>query len=98
MSSYEAHITYDRKHADYVIKLSERTGWKFSQIDGDPVLGHEVRCYLTHYDVDAYGLLHEMNDVVYMSTSDDIPHLRRKIERIIFDSVTGIDQLSSELL
>ena len=93
---FEAHITYERVHADKVKEASEATGWKFSQIDGDPVLGQQVRCYLTHYDKSSSKLLESMDKVARILTDLGIPNIRRKIECIVYDTATNINRLAAK--
>ena len=84
---FEAHITYDRKHASTIrIVAKVSTSWKFSQIDGDPVLGDKVFCYLSAHSADALALQMQMESVVniVMQTHDVTP-IRTKIEAILFD-------------
>lgn len=88
---FEAYITYDRLWADQVKVLGAEIGWKFSQTDGDPVMGNRVFCYLTAYDRDANSLLARMNKIV---ATCGIPYERTKIEQIVYDSKTNLDLIS----
>ena len=86
-SYYECHITMlgDPKKIRPEV---ERCKWKFSVIDGDPVLGEGVKCYATHL----FNRKHELMKVqawlfdtaAYLS-SCGFEVLRRKIELVIFD-------------
>lgn len=88
---FEAHITYDRVWADQVKILGAEVGWKFSQTDGDPIMGNRVFCYLTAYDRDPHSLLARMNKI---TAACEMPHERTKIEKIVYDSKTKLDLIS----
>jgi hypothetical protein len=79
---FEAHITYDIEHKSRVAALCPH-GWKFSKIDGDPVMGTKVFCYLTSYRNDDQELLRAARAAVGMV---GVLPLRLKIERIVYDS------------
>jgi hypothetical protein len=90
---FEAHITMDKVHGS---RLKDGLkGWQYSAIDDDPIMGQKPYCYLTAYDPDALNLKYRMDDVVdILETEMGILALRTKIERIIYDSKTGVDELS----
>lgn len=87
MLDYEIHITL-RPPSDKYAELQYRAraqefGWKFSKIDGDPVLGDAVWHYLTthrHSKADALTALKHM--------AAHFPGLvvREKIELIVYDT------------
>lgn len=83
--SYESHITFDRDIADQVREFAVEIGWKFSQIDGDPVLGDKVFCYLSQHDLDQEKLTIDMEKAVKTARSRGLKPIRQKIEKIIFD-------------
>lgn len=89
MSLYEAHITY-KEECRTMLEALTIPGWKFSCIDGDPVLGKQKFCYLTSYDIDGKILLHRMRMVV---ESMGFSCVRQKIEHIVYDTKTDIDEL-----
>lgn len=89
---YEAHITIDAAYAERVKGLYFRD-WKFSQIDGDPILGPGSKAYLTAYNVNSLDLFNYMRDVVEELEKLGITVLRTKIERIVWDSKTGVNEL-----
>lgn len=94
---FEAHITVDAVHADRLQRVSKGLiGWKFSKIDGDPIMGLGTRCYLTAYDKDDKQLLTRMKSIVVGLELIDIPHLRQKIEHIVFDTSTGVDRINHD--
>lgn len=91
---FEAHITFDRKYVAGVYEISKMYNeWKFSQFDADPVMGDKPYCYLTSYNVDSTKLLNEMGACVAFAELDGIHVLRQKIERIIYDTKTGLNEL-----
>lgn len=100
---FEAHITYRSKDRG-LVEDCHSPEWKFSAIDGDPVMGKEVFCYLTSYDESAESLLRRMvreRDRLAAMLLSDRPHgimaVRMKIERIVYDTKTGRDEvLASE--
>jgi hypothetical protein len=93
MAKFEAHITLPRAQAEDVEKMAADSGWTYSAIDGDPVMGKQAYCYLTAYDTTATGLLARMRIVTAALTQRDVQVLREKIERIIFDTKTGVNEV-----
>lgn len=93
MPKFEAHITLDREHRRSVADCGERFGWKFSQFDADPLLGDKPYCYLTRYDTDSKALLVEARRMTMELEAWHLPVLRVKIEEIIFDTKTGVNQI-----
>lgn len=74
-------------------------GWKFSRIDGDPVLGQGVKSYLTRQFKDSRPLEEVVNEVEFAAAQlrDSGPEfvvLRTKVEHVCYDS----KQLPLELL
>ncbi len=107
MAKFEAHMTYERKWAPAIGEISDVTqkksdifkwpeagAWAFSQFDADPVMGDKPYCYLTSYDIDEQRLLYRMNHLAgQIFHNYGLEPLRLKIERIIFDSKTGVNEL-----
>jgi hypothetical protein len=89
---FEAHITVDRDHARKVEDIGEVYGWVFSQITGCPILGQGTYCYLTRYEPDAAVLRKEMDFIVTLLRKQNMEPLRAKIERIIYDTKTGVNE------
>lgn len=86
---YEAHITLGPTAAYGHIKNAvEKINWKFSKIDGDPVMGAGVKCYATrHFNAkwpaaDVVSWLHEAADKL---DKMNIEVMRRKVELVIYD-------------
>lgn len=100
MPKFEAHITLPREAAAAVQEVAAQTGWKFSAIDGDAVMGKQAYCYLTAYDADVQTLRNRMDAVtaVLVHRAECIIALRFKIERILYDTKTGVDELVDPLL
>lgn len=85
---FEAHVTFDRDLAT-LIKLNLHVDafkkWKYSQIDGDPVLGKKVFCYLTAHDASGESLSERTKAVVAKARELGFAPVRAKIEQIIYD-------------
>lgn len=86
---YETHITLSEEYVNYPFELK---GWKFSKIDGDPILGDGVKCYLTSHDKEYGNAVHKLyNAVVNLQSSCGVDGifnvriLRVKIEKIVKD-------------
>jgi hypothetical protein len=95
MAKFEAHITCPREQADAVRAIGALEGWTFSQIDGDPIMGAGVKCYLSAYSTHAVRLLAEMRDVERSLALAGLTVLRTKVEQILFDSKTGVDEITN---
>lgn len=90
-SYYECHVTF--LYPGYMDpKLF--FGWKFSQINGDPVLGDGIKSYLTkHFNDKTNSLESVINEVEHIATSLKIVGfkvLRTKVEHVVYDSKTFI--------
>lgn len=93
MPKYEAHVTCPREASDEVRKVGELTGWKFSAFDADPIMGDKPFCYLTSYSQDVYRLRAESDALARLLAQHGVQVLREKIERIVFDTKTGVDEI-----
>ncbi len=90
---YEAHITFKNSDRELVQKNCPH-GWKFSAIDGDPVLGKEVFCYLTSHGINGKKLLERARaEVVVYKACHGIDAVRTKVEHIVYDTKAGINLL-----
>lgn len=86
---YEAHITL-LGSPERIKPAVDLIKWKFSVIDGDPVLGKGVKCYATkHFNakMDKEEVLMDLrmaaDALEYALPEDEV--IRRKIELVIFD-------------
>lgn len=88
---YECHITM-LGNPKLIKPLVEEQKWKFSAIDGDPVLGDGIKCYATKLfpaklgedDVKA-SLVATAAALTCNSGDDDLEVIRTKIERVVYD-------------
>lgn len=87
---YEAHITILEDRPRKLIQDAvEQIKWKFSAIDGDPVLGKRVYCYATkHYPL-RIGKDIAVQDLLIAARRLGLNVVRRKIEQVIFDDRFG---------
>jgi hypothetical protein len=85
---FEAHITCPRD-ASAIVEKFAGDSWKFSAIDGDPVMGKRPYCYLTAYDTDAGRLLDNMEQTAEKLRWEEVEILRQKVEEIIYDTKTN---------
>jgi hypothetical protein len=93
MPRYESHITVDRQHAEEVKRVAYLFGWTFSVITGCPILGQGSYCYLTGFDTSARKLRTRVQESADILTSRGIEPLRLKIERIVWDTKTNVDEI-----
>ena len=98
MAKYEAHITCPRESSDTIQRLITRrlTKWKFSAFDADPLMGDKPFAYLTSYDPSDEDMLDHMTEAAYALEAAGVPVLRQKIERIVFDTKTQVDEIRAK--
>jgi len=94
MHKFEAHITCHVNQADEVKIIGVEFGWKFSCIEGDALMGPKPYCYLTGYSTDKHELYFNVQRLTVTLQRRGVEVLRSKIEQIIFDTKTGIDELA----
>lgn len=94
MAKYEAHITCDIENAKHVENIGDAQGWKYSAIHGDALLGKKPYCYLTAYEPDAKHLMDRMELAADYLVEGGVFVYRKKIERIIYDTKTGVDEIN----
>jgi hypothetical protein len=86
---YECHITMIG-NPEIIEGMVKDTGWHFSKIDGDPLLGSGVKCYATtNIDKDHITLescITLMNSVAIHLSKQGISVIRQKIEDIVYDT------------
>lgn len=89
---YECHLTYEEASPytkESLKRYANECGWKFSAIDGDPVLGKGVKLYLTCHDKSVRSLFRKMREA---TTTGRLPRpIREKIERIVHDPLYGVE-------
>tara|TARA_R110002094_G_scaffold152296_2_gene140183 strand:- start:458 stop:760 length:303 start_codon:yes stop_codon:yes gene_type:complete len=94
---YECHVTFmENFDADPDSMGPALMGWKFSQIDGDPVLGAGVKSYFTRQFRESLQLdsvKAEVDQVAEVLIAEGYEVLRRKVELVVYDS----KQVSEEL-
>lgn len=86
---YECHITLELTNIAYIEELIESMGWKFSKIDGDPVLGEGVKCYATaHFNAskNVSEVIEEMSHVAGSLHVCGYKVIRQKVELIVYDT------------
>lgn len=85
---YECHITLNGDPTKIKAAVEE-IHWKFSKIDGDPVMGSGVKCYATRHFNAKWGkeqvvfLLHDAANMLLEYPGIEVT--RRKVELVIFD-------------
>lgn len=94
MPKFEAHITCPREASEIVQEVATKTGWTYSAIDGDPVMGKQAYCYLTAYDFNGHHLLESVKGVSTILKIRNIEVLREKVEQIVYDTKTGVNELT----
>ena len=81
--------------ATQIEQLVKASGWFFSKIDNDPLLGTGTKCYATkHFPItmhlDNIILTTKLVASKYASF-DGCKVIRRKIEKIVYDTKTGLN-------
>lgn len=87
---YECHITMCGNREEIKAKVKGCIeGWKFSAIDGDPVLGAGVLCYATrHYNsrTKRDRVIEMMGMVSAVLREAGLTVIRQKVELVVFDT------------
>ena len=94
---FECHITCSVEDALLVERTGLKNNWKFSCINGDALMGAKPHCYLTNYNADAQKLKEDMETMSDLLNFNGVKILRQKIERIIFDTKTGVCEIGEFL-
>lgn len=81
---YECHITFRGEEAT-LVEMAGLPGWSFSKIDGDPVMGKGVLCYLTaNFNTRDVALL-SVGIACGMAEKKGLHPIRAKVEHVIYD-------------
>lgn len=95
MAKYEAHITCPRDQSEQIKRTAEAfSSWKYSAFDADPIMGDKPFAYLTSYDTDERNLLERTNNLAKVLENNGVTVLRQKIERIIYDTKTIVNEIN----
>jgi hypothetical protein len=91
---FESHITLPVTADSPIDKWKEiatKLGWKTSAIDGDPLLGNKVFFYLTKHDTNFDILKFDtFACATLVEAETGVVAVRMKIEKIVFDTKTGV--------
>lgn len=94
---YECHVTFIAPpESDSTSMGPTGMGWKFSQIDGDPVLGAGVKAYFTRQfreSIPMDQVRAEVDQVGDVLVAEGYEVLRRKVELVVYDSKQLPDEL-----
>jgi hypothetical protein len=82
---FECHITLLPKHEEVATPISAKHKFKTSKIAGDEVLGDDVFFYCTSHSKYYEDLKNRMDSLTRELNDAGVPHLRRKIEHVVFD-------------
>jgi hypothetical protein len=94
MKYYELHITMDTVRRDLAEEIVKAIGWKYSCIDGDPVLGKGSKVYATkHFNQkkSEEEVMKELNKAELELAHYYLNPIRKKIELVLFDSKNMVD-------
>ena len=92
---YEAHVTFNSTNEIYY------PTWKFSRIDGDPILGKGIKMYLTKQFKETVTLQANQEEMSVVSQHVYFmggQPLRTKIELVVYDTKIIPEELLQEPL
>lgn len=84
---YECHVTMSGD-PNTIEPLVNKTGWKFSAISGDIILGNGIKCYATkHFNnkLCEKAVMNLLQNEAEFLIYSGVNVIRRKIERVIYD-------------
>lgn len=84
---YECHVTMVGDPVE-LRPYVESMKWKFSAIDGDPVLGEGVKCYATRQfkgTSDKESVLIKLRQAAWLLENEGFEVIRRKVELVLYD-------------
>lgn len=87
---YECHVTYLATREEFL--ATKVDNWKPSIIDGDPILGEGVKCYLTRHYPGAESMNILKTDMEFTARellSRGLKVLRSKVELVVWDTKAG---------
>lgn len=82
---FECHITIPKVNAEVGEMVAKALHWKWSCIDGDPVLGRQAFGYLTTHGDEFFALRERMRQATHDLLCQGVPVIREKIEKIVYD-------------
>lgn len=89
---YECHITM-LGEPEAIKRSMKKSGWSFSQIDGDPDLGKGIKCYATRQfntRTTVPSIIRELNDKAkFIGEVAGARILRKKVEMVVYDERTA---------
>lgn len=91
--THECHITVPQSFSEKASQVAKVLGWKTSEIARDPIMGEETFFYLTRHADKADDLFQLALHCESVLRINQVPTLRTKIERIVFDTKTGVNEL-----
>lgn len=84
---FECHVTMTGD-PEFIEPLVENLKWKFSVINGDPVLGRGLKCYATrlfNIRMGQEGVQNELLRIADALSNKGCNVIRRKVEMVIYD-------------
>jgi hypothetical protein len=90
---YECHVTVHKPTSttarDELNKIAQDFHWKTSEIERDPILGHDVYFYFTSYGSTLESISTRMDALAGKLTEAGVKVVRKKIELIVHDWRAG---------
>ncbi len=87
-SYYECHVTMLGDPEKIKPIVESLTNWKFSAINGDPVLGDGVKCYATYFykaRFDQASVVSALHSIAQILNEAGCNVIRRKVELVMYD-------------